>query len=355
MPKNGAAKAQKTGASASGAGPSGVDLSDPDGVDPAGADPALMLSKPASKAPTPEGPPPPGVFFQQQTGVNEDESYGDDEKALNTFLKLHPMLSTEASSVKTLASVANLFHKAAVQVGDLPTVTKTHDDLFLRPANTRIGERPCINDDRCLAKFLAQVRFGADSPKAFTCTEFLLPDVHKRFLDGRGLPPRRSKCILCYRYFTTFVYTAARADPSFRAIEASGLGVQAFQNSICPPADAAPADDLAQLERDVGTGPSHASALNCQDGYAAHAALFVDEAFSQQRAGREDKLGALAFRPQVRFDSSHYRYVLDAGGPRIEQVGIGAQDTLSPYGLHFPPPAAPSPPALSAAEKGPPR
>ena len=225
--------------------------------------------------------------------------------------------------------MANLFHKAAVQVGDLPTVTKTHDDLFLRPANTRIGERPCINDDRCLAKFLAQVRFGADSPKAFTCTEFLLPDVHKRFLDGRGLPPRRSKCILCYRYFTTFVYTAARADPSFRAIEASGLGVQAFQNSICPPADAAPADDLAQLERDVGTGPSHASALNCQDGYAAHAALFVDEAFSQQRAGREDKLGALAFRPQVRFDSSHYRYVLDAGGPRIEQVGIGAQDTLA--------------------------
>ena len=170
-----------------------------------------------------EDPPPAGVFFQQETGIAEDESYGEDEKALNTFLKLHPMLSAEASSVKTLASVANLFQKAAVQVGDLPVVTKTHDDLFLRPANVPIGERPCINDDRCIAKFLAQVRFGADSPKAFTCTEFLLPDVHKRFLDGRGLPPRRSKCILCYRYFTTFLYTAARADPSFRAIDASGM------------------------------------------------------------------------------------------------------------------------------------
>lgn len=339
MPKGGP-KAQKTaaGASSSSGG---------------GQDDALPLSKPASKAPKPDRPPPAGVFFQQQTGIAEDESYGEDEKALNTFLKLHPMLSAEASSVKTLASVANLFQKAAVQVGDLPVVTKTHDDLFLRPANVPIGERPCINDDRCLAKFLAQVRFGADSPKAFTCTEFLLPDVHKRFLDGRGLPPRRSKCILCYRYFTTFLYTAARADPSFRAIDASGISVQTFQNSICPPTEPAPADDLAQLERDVGDGPSHASALNCQDGYAAHAALFVDEAFSKQRVAREDRLGTLAFRPQVRFDSSHYRYVLEASGPRIEQVGIGAQDTLSPIGLHFQQPAAPRPPALSADAREP--
>ena len=56
--------------------------------------------------------------------------------------------------------------------------------------------------------------------------------------------------------------------------------------------------------------------------------------------------------PVVRFDSSHYRYVLDADGPRIEQVGIGAQDTLSPLGLHFRPPAAPSPRALSADDGG---
>ena len=145
-------------------------------------------------------------------------------------------------------------------------------------------ERACACGDKCVSLFLARVRHGPDTNLAFIGTEFLLPDAHKKFLDGRGLPPRRAKCLLCYRYFTTFCYTAARADPSFRAIEASGLVAQTFQNSICPPVDAAPADDLAQLERDVGTGPSHASALNCQDGYAAHAALFVDEAFSQQRA-----------------------------------------------------------------------
>ena len=349
MPKNGAAKVQKTESASASASASRDASVLEEGVS---NDAAQTLSKPASKAPKPNGPPSSDRFFQKETGIGEDESYGDDEKALNTFLKLHPMLSTEASSMKTLSSVAGLFHKAAVQVGDLPTVSKTHDDLFLRPANTLIGERPCINDGRCIAKFLAQVRFGVDTPKAFTCTEFLLPDAHKKFLDGRGLPPRRAKCLLCYRYFTTFCYTAARADPSFRAIEASGLVAQTFQNSICPPAEPASADNLAQLERDVGGGPSHASAMNCQDGYAAHAALFVDEAFSKHRTAREDKFGALAFRPQVRFDSSHYRYVLDADGPRIEQVGIGAQDTLSPLGLHFRPPAAPSPRALSADDGG---
>ena len=146
--------------------------------------------KGSNKAPVPDGPPPQGVLLQKAPGVAPDESYGEDEKALNTFLKLHPMLSAEAASVKALSGVANLFQKAAIQVAELPTVSKTHDDLFLRPANTPIGERPCINDARCIARFLAQVRYGPESPKAFTCTEFLLPSVHKRFLEGRGLPPR---------------------------------------------------------------------------------------------------------------------------------------------------------------------
>lgn len=344
-------KKQKTG----GATSSHDGLTDAAETDPATSsnEAAVIFSKPASKAPVPAAPPPTGVFLQEKTGIAEDESYGNDEKALNTFLKLHPMLSMEASSVKALSSVAGLFNKAAVHVAEVPVVSKKHDDLFLRPANTQIGERPCINDDRCVARFLAQVRFGTDSPKAFTCTEFLLPDAHKRFLDGQKLPPRRSKCLLCCRYFTTFLYTAARADPSFKAIEASGLTSQLFQNSICPPADPASAEELAQLERDVADGPSHASAMNCEDGYAAHAALFVDEGFSNHRAAREDKIGALAFKPQVRFDSSHYRYVVDGNGPRIEQVGIGAQDTLSPLGLHFQPPVASSARLLPAAGAGP--
>lgn len=335
MPKG--AKAQKTAAA-------NVDSG-------AGSSSNGVLSKPATKAPAPKGPPPTEEFFQSETGIAEDESYTEDEKALNTFLRLHPMLSTEASSVKTLASVAHLFNKAAVTVADLPTVPKSHDDLFLRPANTSIGERPCINNERCIARFLAQVRYGVDSPKAFVCTEFLLPDVHKRFLDGRGLPPRRAKCLLCYRYFTTFLYTAARADPSFRTLQASGLSPQLFQNSICPPADPTAQEHLEQLQTDIGDAPSHCSALNCEDGYASHAALYVDESFSKQRAAREDNIGALAFKPQVRFDSSHYRYIVDGDGVRIQQVGIGAKDSLGSLGLGFQPPAAPSYRALSAASE----
>ena len=101
-----------------------------------------ILSKVPNKAPVPDGPPPQGVLLQKAPGVAPDESYGEDEKALNTFLKLHPMLSAEAASVKALSGVAHLFQKATIQVAELPTVSKTHDDLFLRPANVPIGERP---------------------------------------------------------------------------------------------------------------------------------------------------------------------------------------------------------------------
>ena len=299
-----------------------------------------VLSKPASKAPVPDGPPSKEKFFQTEPGIADDESYGDDEKALNTFLRLHPMLSTEASSVKTLSSVAKLFTKSTISVGDLPVVPKSHDDLFLRPPNTLIGERPCINDDRCIAKFLAQIRFGPESEKAFVCTEFLLPDAHRKFLDGRGLPPRRSKCLLCYRYFVSYLYTAARADPSFRTLQETGIGTQLFANSICPPVDAVSKEQIQQIEEDIGDAPVHCSSMNDDDGYAAHAALFVDEDFSKHRASREDKLAALNFRPAVRFDSSHYRYVMSKEGPHIEQVGIGARDSLSEFGLHFREPVA---------------
>ena len=81
---------------------------------------------------------------------------------------------------------------------------------MLFPANEAIGERPCINGDRCLARFIAQVRYGGDTDKAFVCKEFLLPDQHAAFLAGNGLPSRRSKCLLCTRYFTNFTYIVVR-------------------------------------------------------------------------------------------------------------------------------------------------
>ena len=69
------------------------------------------------------------------------------------------------------------------------------------PANHSIGERDCVCGPRCLAMFIARVRYGPDNTKSFVCKEFLLPDQHRDFLAGKGCPPHRQKCLLCSRYF----------------------------------------------------------------------------------------------------------------------------------------------------------
>lgn len=109
--------------------------------------------------------------------------------------------SLEATSQRTLQLLSGMFEKVAIKVPDLPVVPKSFDDKFLCPANKDIGERPCVNGDKCLAQFIAKVRYGSDTPLAFTCKEFLLPDQHAQFLRGQGLPQRRGKCLLCARYF----------------------------------------------------------------------------------------------------------------------------------------------------------
>lgn len=155
-------------------------------------------------APVPEAPP----TFQKvslvgdTSGIGADEAYSRDEQQLNNFLRLHPMCSLEATSQRTLQMLSGMFEKVAITSKQvLPVVPKSHDDLFLCPANEAIGERPCVNGDRCLGNFIAQVRYGVDTDMAFTCKEFLLPDQHAKFLVGEGLAPRRGKCLLCSRYF----------------------------------------------------------------------------------------------------------------------------------------------------------
>jgi len=97
--------------------------------------------------------------------------------------------------------VAGMMEKAHVRVPDLETVPKLHDDLFLCAANADIGERPCVCGQRCLATFMAKVRYGPDNDKGFVCKEFLLPSQYKNFLDGKGLPPTQQKCLICSRYW----------------------------------------------------------------------------------------------------------------------------------------------------------
>ena len=143
-------------------------------------------------APVPPGPPPAtSNLLDSGTGIADDESYGRDERTLNEFLTLHPMLSLEATSQKTLQLMSNLFQKASIKTKPLPVVTKSHDDHFLRPANKQIGERECVCGERCLANWMAQIRYGEYDNHQFTCVEFLLPDAYAKFLNGKGLPPQR--------------------------------------------------------------------------------------------------------------------------------------------------------------------
>ena len=294
-------------------------------------------------APVPEAPP----TFQKvslvgdASGIGADEAYSRDEEQLNNFLKLHPMLSLEATSHRTLQMLGTMFEKAAITAKHaLPVVPKSHDDLFLTAADEKIGERPCVNGDTCLGKVIAQVRYGMNTDKAFVCKEFLLPDQHAKFLRGEGLPQRQGKCLLCSRYFQSYVYVLARTDPAFK-VGQSPLGMQVF----CNPVTHIPAPKVNEednLQRAAAELPTSACSVSAKDGYKPSATLFVDEDWMTLRSARESNMGQLLFKPCVRFCSTHYKYVKDDRGLRIVQVGIGADD--SGEGLHFA-----RPPARTAA------
>lgn len=126
----------------------------------------------------------------------------------------------------------------------------------------------------------------------------------------------------------------ARTDPNFKVGE-SALGMQVFCNAVTH-VPTPSSGDMADLQHAAKELPTHACSVNDKDGYRPEATLFVDEDWMALRNAREGKLGTLAFRPTVRFCSSHYKYIKDADGLRIVQVGIGASERRS--GLNFVPP-----------------
>ena len=165
----------------------------------------LGSTKLPTLAPVPPGPPPTVVetnLLSSRQIIGVDEQYSKDENLLNEFLRLHPMLSNEATSARTLQLVSQMIEKTSIITTPLEEVSKSYDDRQLSPADETIGERRCINESRCLGIHIAKLRFGKDTQFAFTCKEFLLPSQKAAFLNGKGLPPRRSKCLLCTRYFT---------------------------------------------------------------------------------------------------------------------------------------------------------
>lgn len=265
----------------------------------------------------------------------QDEQYGDDERKLNDFLTLHPMLNLESTSAKTLQLVGSMFDKCGgVQAPELPVIPKSHDDRYLRPPNKRIGERECACGNRCLCVFMAKFRHGADTPLAFVCTEFLLPEEQLKFSAGDGLPAQRKKCLVCLRYFTSYLYYLCRVDPTFK-LENAAIDFQTFSNSLAAPLDdSVTPPDLEALQNGNLNIPSSSSAVATKDGYRPDAMLFVDEEFSNRRAARSPPLSNLQWRPVVRFCSRHYVYCMTVDGPRITQAGVGADDP-SETGLLF--------------------
>jgi hypothetical protein len=216
-----------------------------------------------------------------------------------------------------------LIGEYAIPTRELEVVSKQHDDNFLRPAKAGSGERPCINGDKCLAQWLATFRYGEDSDYHFTCREFLLPSQLQRFESSGSLPKQNGKCLLCTRYWHSYVFTLARTSPSF--CPKSCIQVQAFGNAI----GVADVDEI----------PSLSNAVDDEGGYKNDVMLYADEKLAETNVARSH-LGTMLWRPVVRFNSSDYVFVKPENKndqPRIIQVGMSKVDSASEQHFQGPP------------------
>ena len=257
-----------------------------------------------------------GDVLDHRDVADTDELYEENEIALTKFIKLHPMLSLDATNERTLSAVAELAKDVSVKTKELEVVTKTYDDDFLRPANA--DERECVNGAKCVCRWLSIFRYGEASEFEFVCREYVLPSETEAAKAAAAAPPSSSnkgttrphgKCLLCTRYFTTYIYTLARNTPTF--CPKSPISLQAFANKIsvsCPQDEAL----------------SHSSSVGTTDGYRQAVMLFVDEKWTDTKAARDD-LGTIRWKPMVRFNSKDYSFVIDTqtNAPRIVQVDMG--------------------------------
>ena len=289
-------------------------------------------------------------LLQSRAGIDADESFGSQEYALSSYLKLHPVLSLESTSYHTLQLVANLVESTSIPTREIEVVSKPHDDAYLRcelprsnpphrgsplpltrarrPPNTSIGERPCCFGDRCICVWMARWRYGEATDMAYIGTEFLLPSEDAEFRKSGKLPHTNGKCLVCSRYVTTYVYRCARVDPTFKPD--ARIPLQAFGNSL----GFACGNDV----------PTHSSVANDSDGYRQEALLFVDEQWADTAAARGG-MASLMWRPCVKFDTTHYAYVKDPNGlPRMLQRNVGAADESPDSHFCQPAEATPRPP-----------
>jgi len=263
-------------------------------------------------------------MLRSRTPIPEG-NYTQEERIVSEFQRFHPMCN--AISRDVLQKISEMVERVPIRVPELPVVGKSYEDMHLRPPNGEIGERPCVSGDDCLCRFLARLRYGESDPRGFVGVEFLLPAQRDRWQCGHGLPERQGKCLLCQRYWTTRLYLMARSNPSFRM----GLGGKfLMQTHSNPVIERDPSRSILKGLDGSQELPTHVNTVNCVDGYIPDAMLYADEEFVQSHTSREGNASALIWKPVVRFDSSHYRYVMGESGPFIVQVGIGMDLNSSP-------------------------
>ena len=66
------------------------------------------------------------------------EEYGADERQLNEFLKLHPMLSLESTSTRTLQLVQAFWSRRSLRRQRLRWC-QSYDDTMLRPCSVSLA------------------------------------------------------------------------------------------------------------------------------------------------------------------------------------------------------------------------
>lgn len=265
-----------------------------------------------------ETAPPPkdaASLLDDRMSADRDELYTDNERCLTDFMRLHPMLSLEATSNKTLSCIANMMGDVDIAVPEPELVSKAHDDQFLCRADTNLGERDCLLGEKCICKWISVFRFGEETDKSFVCKEWLLPSQLDTFRNTGKLPAQQQKCLVCTRYFASYCYYLARTCPTFKC--QSAMQIQLFANEVH---ECTPAAEIMPIANESGT----------PDGYRSDVLLYVDEAFSASMAAREGA-AQLLFQPLVRFKSNDYDFVRgDDGKWMITQHKLGVQYFRAP-------------------------
>lgn len=288
-----------------------------------------------------------------------DPGYSANEKMLNEYVKLHPMLTSELTRRDTLVLLSQLVDRDPISISELPVIDKPYEDGFLRPPRVKMGERPCVLGTRCICRMIARIRYGEKSNLGFTCTEFLLPEERSKWLAGGGLPEQCGKCLVCMRYFVTYMHEMAESDEEVSSALES-FRVQRHANSQAP--DVASSSSLGAMQPKKRARPDsttkgkssskeaeirplatadpqwhdlhvtsgellkHANAVGVRNGYRPDVLITPGSAASDALGMRNTRIGTLEWRKIVRFETSHFQYVMRNGEPRIVQVGVGMDD-----------------------------